>query len=386
LGRSTSETGADKAVAIRRGQQKERTRIAQDIEAEQKKVNQLMENRAPIAAEVRKVEAEVGPIKYIAAFLYGENPDANILEKAVTWVIILIVVVFDPLAVVMLLAAQMTFAWIREERELKNLPQYEQDDGPLSQDQIDQLKEIAQVPEEPVEEPVEETIDPILCYKCGTELLNAAGIGPFCPNRDCDVADSTSGNTVTFTEAIEIVEPTLYEKYPYLNKPWVSFAGQPPMVYTSESDTIPTVGSTERSNDYVTEPDTVPVTENPTPRLSEAAPGRNRGIMHSHEVAALPADNAVNLGTASSTDFGTEFPANPVKGDIYLRVDYLPNRLFKFNGDKWIEVDREQKDLYAYNEMYIKYLIDQIAAGKYDTDSLNELEREQIAEYLKNNA
>jgi hypothetical protein len=66
---------------------------------------------------MRAIEAEVGPIKYIAAFVYGDDPDANILEKAVTWVIILIVAVFDPLAVIMLLAAQMTFQWIREKKK-----------------------------------------------------------------------------------------------------------------------------------------------------------------------------------------------------------------------------------------------------------------------------
>ena len=98
MGRSSTETGADRAVAIRRGQQKERTRLLADISTSQQRITALNEERAPIAAEVRKVEAEVGPIKYIAALLYGDNPDANILEKAVRWVIILIVLVFDPLA------------------------------------------------------------------------------------------------------------------------------------------------------------------------------------------------------------------------------------------------------------------------------------------------
>jgi hypothetical protein len=51
---------------------------------------------------MRKVEAEVGPIKYIAALVYGDNSEANTLEKAVRWVIILIVVVFDPLALTLL--------------------------------------------------------------------------------------------------------------------------------------------------------------------------------------------------------------------------------------------------------------------------------------------
>ena len=117
MGRSQDEKGADKAVAIRRGQQKERARLQSEITAEQKIISQLSEERAPIAAEVRKVEAEVGPIKYIANFIYGDNPDANILEKAVTWVIIIIVVVFDPLAVILLLASQYSFQWFRKQEE-----------------------------------------------------------------------------------------------------------------------------------------------------------------------------------------------------------------------------------------------------------------------------
>ena len=117
MGRSSDEKGAEKAVAIRRAQQKERGRLAQDITDSQKRIASLNEERAPIAAEVRKVEAEVGPIKYIAAFIYGANPDANILEKAVTWVIILIVIVFDPLAVMLLLASQYSFELLQKQRK-----------------------------------------------------------------------------------------------------------------------------------------------------------------------------------------------------------------------------------------------------------------------------
>jgi peptidoglycan hydrolase CwlO-like protein len=117
MGRSSDEKGAEKAVAIRRSQQKERTRLQSEIASEQKTIATISEERAPIAAEVRKVEAEVGPIKYIAAFIYDQTPDESMLEKAVTWIIILIVVVFDPLAVIMLLAAQMTFGWAREQKQ-----------------------------------------------------------------------------------------------------------------------------------------------------------------------------------------------------------------------------------------------------------------------------
>jgi hypothetical protein len=117
MARSNDERGADKASQIRRAQQKERTALQRDINNAQSNIAKLQSERAPIAAEVRKVEAEVGPIKYIAKLIYGDDPDTNLLEKAVTWVIILIVAVFDPLAVIMLLAAQMTFGWLREQKE-----------------------------------------------------------------------------------------------------------------------------------------------------------------------------------------------------------------------------------------------------------------------------
>lgn len=115
MARSTDEKGANRAVSIRQSQQKERTRLQSEITAEQKNIAKINEEAAPIRAEVRKVEAEVGPIKYIAKFIYGDSgADENMLEKAVTWIIIMIVVVFDPLAVIMLLAAQMTFGWKRD--------------------------------------------------------------------------------------------------------------------------------------------------------------------------------------------------------------------------------------------------------------------------------
>ena len=146
MGRSQDEKGADKANNIRRSQQRDRSALAKDIETNQKLIASLNDEAAPIRAEVRKVEAEVGPIKYIAAFIYGETNE-GLLEKAVTWVIILIVIVFDPLAVIMLLAAQMTFGWLRQQKQ-QPVPNYEPDDGPLTDEQIEQLKEMSKPPAE----------------------------------------------------------------------------------------------------------------------------------------------------------------------------------------------------------------------------------------------
>ena len=164
MGRSSDEKGADKANAVRKSQQKDRVSLAKDIETQQKLIASVNDEAAPIRAENRKVEAEVGPIKYIAAFIYGANPDASLLERAVTWIIIMIVIVFDPLAVIMLLASQMTFSWTKEQQELKEdtldpyvadvgekPTDYEKDDGPLTESQIDQIKKTVTVDETPEE-------------------------------------------------------------------------------------------------------------------------------------------------------------------------------------------------------------------------------------------
>jgi len=108
MARSQNEQGADKSIALRKSQQRDRTRISSEIETEQKRLSELNNEAAPIRAQVRQVEAEVGPLKYIAAFFYGET-DQTVLEKSVTWVIILIIIVFDPLAIVLLLASQISF-------------------------------------------------------------------------------------------------------------------------------------------------------------------------------------------------------------------------------------------------------------------------------------
>jgi hypothetical protein len=171
LSRTTDDRGAERAVQIRRTQAKERTNLQNEISTAQKKISSLQEQRAPVASQARKVEAEVGPIKYIAALIYGDNPDTNLLEKAVRWVIILIVLVFDPLALVLILAADQTFTWHRPKRrddweqvwqpkseawpEWNDLPPatedfdtrpepvYEPDDGPLTNEQIDKIQELA---------------------------------------------------------------------------------------------------------------------------------------------------------------------------------------------------------------------------------------------------
>lgn len=113
LSRSTTESGAGRAAQIRKSQARERTNLQTEITRSQERIAQLNEERAPVAVQLRHAEAEVGPVRYVAALVYGDNPDAAMLERAVRWVIILLVSVFDPLAIVMVLAAQESIRWER---------------------------------------------------------------------------------------------------------------------------------------------------------------------------------------------------------------------------------------------------------------------------------
>jgi hypothetical protein len=76
-------------------------------------IDTLTETKYTLQTEYRKLEAEVGPVKYLAEFVYGEA-DKDILEQAVRWVILIIIFVFDPLAVLLLIASQATFEMRRE--------------------------------------------------------------------------------------------------------------------------------------------------------------------------------------------------------------------------------------------------------------------------------
>jgi hypothetical protein len=107
MGRSDSEKGAERAVSIRRSQQKERDRLQTEIQAYQKTIGQLNEERAPVAQDVRKIEAEVGPIKYVAELIYGESNE-DMIGKAVRLIIMCLIFVFDPMAILLVIAGNMS--------------------------------------------------------------------------------------------------------------------------------------------------------------------------------------------------------------------------------------------------------------------------------------
>jgi hypothetical protein len=405
LGRSSDERGAERAVQIRRNQARERTALQNDIAKAQKEITALQEQRAPIASQARVLAAEVGPIKYIAALVYGDNPEANVLEKAVRWVIILIVVVFDPLAITLLLAATKTFEWERVAKtaSARKEPDYEPDDGPLTTDQLDQLKTIAKSDLPTGEVVVKDTLfpDEQEFFDRARQTAQNIDAGTYEPPADTDQPISNTKNRFRVLTGIDSmwnrsnatpIKDSETEHAP-INYPELQI-DQPDTTVDASEDTTETTSNitAEQQLEHLLE--RAWKEENPDKTLK-----RERQLFRAGIIDELPWNNAEfrdrmlgelgptadnnPTGTASLVrGFGVAFPEQADKGDMFLRVDRLPSALFKFNGINWIEVDKNLSDAYAYDVAYIDHLIEKIDSGEYDPELLSDAERDHITNRL----
>ena len=372
--------GPDGALAVRKSQQEERDNLTKTINDAQAKIDTLEDEKFELNIAVRDLKLEVGPIKYVAALIY-EDAESN-LENAIRIVILLLVVVFDPLALCLVIAAL-------KAREIEY--------AEIEKQALEKKEAKVTVVPEPV-------IESEKCFKCGTELLYAPGIGMFCPNKECDVFDGPLAPEESITE-----EPV--EEH--------TKCGTPECCGTCDTAEI-------RDTDHQDEPDKtggviqfdpeeevkkkeVPVEEayieptsfsvdaaEPTKLIEDNKPTfqeidggyviyENKSIKKEALKEIRPDLFVVRADSQQSinTSFGTQFPKTAHKGDTFVRVDILPNKVFKFDGARWIEINKINTDSYLFDKEYIKYLIDKLSRGEYDIELLSDNERFQIEEYLK---
>ena len=400
LGRTDTERGTERAVVIRKQQAKERAALQTEINKSQKIIQQLQAERAPFAAEARKVEAEVGPIKYIAALIYGDNPDQNILERAVRWVIILIVIVFDPLALTLILAANKQFEWARagkggwvhEDEAAQNItpepPGVEQrpftpeeiaaldaaDAKTNSDREADEFFERAHLAAQAAD---------MLDEQHRAEQANAEAAKIEHPEYDLDIP--VLENEEMWASRV-IDEHQKQAKYEADNGPLTN--NQIEQIKSSVEE------EQQGSVDTATEE---PPQESPPPRDEFNTPirrGADYAVRYKGKVYNLDAFNKLYPGMAIQADneklkaasqcgFGERFPDDPMKGDMFIRTDYLPDRLFKWNGQKWIEVDKNSTDSYTYNQAYIQHLIQKLEAGEYEIEDLSDAEQAQVEQQIE---
>jgi hypothetical protein len=280
--------------------------------------------------------------------VYGDNPDANVLERAVRWVIILIVIVFDPLALTLLLAATKALEWEREinvfaPKKKEEEPEYEADDGPLTDEEIEQIRELARNDLPTGEVITKEDLFP--------EPKNKRFESPgwmFNPIKKAN----------TIIEPVDEDHPDFEDHLDATEK-----AAQRAWKIANPDETIKKHRTLHRSG------------------LIDQLPWNHPDYQ---EQLKLEADNVPSGTTGEMRGFGTSFPEDAVKGNMFLRVDQLPSVLYKFNGNLWIEVDKALSDQHAYDEAYIDHLIEKISTGEYDPELLSDAERDSIERRLHN--
>jgi len=409
LGRTDSERGTERAVVIRKQQAKERAALQAEIIKSQKTIQQLQQERAPLAAEARKVEAEVGPIKYIAALIYGDNPDQNILERAVRWVIILIVIVFDPLALTLILAANKQFEWARQgkggwvhdDEAAQNInpnpPGVEQ--RLWTEEEIAALNGVGKQsnPDREADEFFERAklaaqAADMLDEQHRAEQANteAAKIERPEPDLDIPVLENEEmwaqrvidENKEMASDLVELSQAAYPQDDGALTEDQIAQIKSS----VEEEKIVPTMAAAEEQT--VEPPPPVDEFNTPIRRGADYAV-RYKGKVYNLDAfnklypsMAIQADNE-KLDEASQCGFGERFPDSPMKGDMFIRTDYLPDRLFKWNGQKWIEVDKNTTDSYTYNQAYIQHLIEKLEAGEYEIEDLSEAEQEQVEHQIE---
>jgi hypothetical protein len=283
--------------------------------------------------------------------------------------------VFDPLAIFMLLAATESYKWEKYGRLKMN---EEQPEPP---------------PESPVIDKFKHWRERIKSWRSrnGTNADDGQSVAK-------DMAGQSSGNDAVVQPSAEVVaispeqwggqdlSKLIAKPEQPANEPGVPVYVDMPDIVTAQPE-VKYVGDADEEDaneiDRLKEAKRQWKADNPNDTIH-----RHEALLEQGKIDRLPwqdmlvaqADDAEQFGDVA---FGTKFPAQPNKGDAYIRVDFLPTKLFKWNGVKWIEVDKQSTDTFTYNDNYIDYLIAKIGSGEYDPDLLNDNEKQQIEARLR---
>jgi hypothetical protein len=390
-------------------QLKEQLALLKDAQAA---IDEATKQKYTLQTEYRKLEAEVGPIKYIAEFIYGEDADKNMLEHAVRWVIIIIIFVFDPLAVLLLLASQYSYEYHRRERKsldelIKETPNIEphtpeivpvveskESPSPTIFDQY-VLTELNKTLSQELEQrrEVEESL--IKMYEDEERENDSLQVKiDHLEEKLKEIQTERERLSAAYGHEMERAEELAYQ----LVQAHQSVTETQPVQPVVEEIVVehvvePTVDSTEITVDT---PETVTESQ-PSPEIQTYGVTNQAIFYHPSEeyvnfegkqisinaLKGLRPDLLLSPGDpVNQILFGNAFPKYSRVGDIYIRTDAMPHIVYKFNGKKWIEVDKTQNTSYVQYIPYLQLLIQKCESGEYDADYLTDAEREEIENHL----
>jgi hypothetical protein len=352
--------GPDGAIAVRESQADQREVLRLTIDTAQTEVDRLEDQKLELTQQLRAIELEVGPIKYIAELIYNDGQDRT--EEAVRWVIIAFIFVFDPMAILLLMAANYT---------------------------LDQRKKQLLIPDMSKEENKEETD-----VKETTEELN----NDTDTTNDPDTSDFDISDPAAQSDSQPESEPiggdpsegseNLQETVAGTDERDIVFVQPEGSIDNNTSVSVEPVSITEVEKDDIKKVENKEIVTEGITLACDVGGGYIEYNNHLFQKDALKElkpelfSLRTDGPTMPSSSFGTQFPKIAKKKDIFVRVDVIPNRVYRFEGTKWIEINKDLSSTYLYDQEYIKYLVDKIDKGEYDIDLLSDQEKIQIEDFL----
>ena len=361
---------------------------------EQKKVDGFRSAKSKIETSVRQLEAEVGPIKYIAEFIYGEDADRNLLEAAVRWVIIIIVAVFDPLAIMLVLAATMQIRWIREEKHgpeakelrIKELEMKIEEYNEFLiklESELDRLTQEGEEKSERITE-LESAIEEVNNDKAKAvselEKLVEKDKNKYSTIID-GLTDDLTESKITGKEQSKTIKELkaqikdLENKEPEIREVEVEVE----KLVEDETKIREANAATKLKDQEAKElANQVRARDAAMERLNEKYKLVEKPML---EQLAPVADDEEDDNEIPPAAFGSVYPDSPKNGQLFTKTDVFPHSLYKFNGKKWIDVDKNGTDSYLTEE-YVRHLVEAVAKGETELEDLTDQEKTEMTDFL----
>jgi hypothetical protein len=363
---------AGQATKLRSQQKPERDAANKTIDETNARLQELNNQKLKLEQQQLKVEAEVGPIKYIAQLIYGDAIDKSLLERAVRWVIICIVFVFDPLAVSLVLGVSVSMGKRREEIEEHTT-------------YVDRevIKEVEKIVEVPVERVVtvynNEAIERAEKLAAEVEELR---------NREPEVVYQEITQPVPiFRDVVveKIVEvPTITEVEKIVEVPVETIREVEKIVERTVEVPVETIREVEKIVEVHDNKTIVELTSAIDGLLAELE-SKNNQIHELQAIIQIDKEEKVGIDETNFTFdisndiIGPTLPSIASLGRLFILTSQ-PNNLYKFNGSSWILVDRDSNTSYTQNTNWKNWQLGRLQRAEIEWDDMTPAEQQALEE------
>ena len=379
-------------------------KLEKDIETEQAAVDSVREEKAVLESKFRQLEAEVGPVKYIAQFVYGPEAGRDLLEEAVRWVIITIIFVFDPLAVLLLIASQYSFEMARDNKKKNDsepdpdpiLPDPTPDPEPKKkkvskpspplQSKAIEIPQIEDFPER--EQPLDQEREPL--------DLEPAPVKKVVKKKATKKKKKVAKKKIVEPKQEEkpvaekkVTKKRVTKKKEIKDEPSTAGTDKPNARPAKKAKKQAKPSSNERVAEEVKEetflddPNALR-NDNPDTQLVRSGEYINyKGKLYKDDalIATFPSLE-LDYYLKHRVPFGPRFPEKMQEGRLFIRTDLLPTKLYRSNGKEWELQDKNILHRQSYSADYVQVLVDKVAEGEYYPELLNDIEKQLIKEQI----